>query len=187
MHFDDASLPGQLYYNMPVNRACLILTDIFVHLGQTKVLRIYFLIKDNLLSDRHSRWPARLSEPPTPQQLPSKKILTKVKKQTKHSLKCFFTGQSQRTVKYKKIVLCLTIRLILGTDHSYYCPGWNGKRLRKSQIYTSKSTYDVTENSQASLVSGGLIQSLLDLFIEKNQLFQLITLPICCAQVHILL
>lgn len=99
----------------------------------------------------------------------------------------FFTGQSQRTVKYKKIVLCLAIRLILGTDHSYYCPGWNGKRLRKSQIYTAKRTYNVTENSQASLVSGGLIQSLLDLFIEKNQLFQLITLPICCAQVHILL
>lgn len=124
---------------MPVNRACLILTDISVHLGQTKVLRIYFLIKGNLLSDGHSRWPARLSEPPTPQQQPSKKILTKVKKQTKHSLKCFLPAKAEEQLN-TKIVLCLTIRLILGTDHSCYCPGLNGKRLRKSQVYSSKHT-----------------------------------------------
>lgn len=95
MHVDDAPLPGQLYQNMSINRAGLILTDIFVHLGQTKVLRIYFLIKCDLLSDGHSRWPASLSEPPTPQQLLSKKILTKVKKQSKHSLKCFILAKEK--------------------------------------------------------------------------------------------
>lgn len=68
-----------------------------------------------------------------------KKILTKVKKQTKHSLKCFLPAKAKEQLS-TKIVLCLTIRLILGTDHSCYCPGLNGKRLRKLQVYSSKHT-----------------------------------------------